>query len=364
MTTLYKGNTVTGMLFTQKGAYGIDIPNYVYDLWGNILDGNAFKLLGVYRRLARDGFVKGMSLEKIARSQRMSKTTVIEKNNQLVECGFIEIEKPEGHFRLMHWTLKICTLEPPRFVSPEIMQKYCKDGDPSNYEILTDWLWDREVPTMCNAEAVEVEETTPAVLYSTADSPDQYRDAVPDSTAKIDPLYIDPSITPSTQTKGPKVLVAPYQHDPRGARGDGKEYRVSDELDTGKSPYTALELYILQETGQKQLAESRRALLDETVLWVGKKNPIGQTAPSPNELYDTDPRYRSFVWEKITPLLKNEAKRRRFNSEGFARTLHGQGTMRWFFEDYAPTATTSRNSHALTEEEIRRIQNELPGIPD
>jgi hypothetical protein len=180
-----------------------------------------------------------------------------------------------------------------------------------------------------------------------------------------DSSFNDPSISSPVQTSGsPSLLHTGMNFDSRAyARREEKEYQVSDFDDKVVEPLKALELYILQETHQKSIADSYREQLDTQIRWVDPLNGKEAISPSPIELYKKDPRYRQFVQTQITIRLKNQAKR--FNTKGYTQTLCSPGTYKWFFVDYAPNVTlVTGGKREYTEEEIIRLQNEAPALPE
>ena len=115
----------------------VRIPNYVYDLWLPLLGGEAIAVYGVYCRLERAKVVKGISFRKIAVACQIGDAKLNSINDMLTDCGFVTIKKPEGRARGQHLTSEITTLDPPRKLSPEIIEKY---KGKRGYAPLSEWL--------------------------------------------------------------------------------------------------------------------------------------------------------------------------------------------------------------------------------
>ena len=115
----------------------VRIPNYVYDLWLPLLGGEAIAVYGVYCRLERAKVVKGISFRKIAVACQIGDAKLNSINEMLTDCGFVSIKKPEGKARGQHLTSEITTLDPPRKLSPEIIEKY---KGKRGYAPLSEWL--------------------------------------------------------------------------------------------------------------------------------------------------------------------------------------------------------------------------------
>lgn len=115
----------------------VRIPNYVYDLWLPLLGGEAIAVYGVYCRLERAKVVKGISFRKIAVACQIGDAKLNSINEMLIDCGFVIIKKPTGTARGQHLTSEITTLDPPRKLLPEIIEKY---KGKRGYAPLSEWL--------------------------------------------------------------------------------------------------------------------------------------------------------------------------------------------------------------------------------
>lgn len=115
----------------------VRIPNYVYDLWLPLLGGEAIAVYGVYCRLERAKVVKGISFRKIAVACQIGDAKLNSINEMLIDCGFVTIKKPTGTARGQHLTSEIITLDPPRKLLPEIIEKY---KGKRGYAPLSEWL--------------------------------------------------------------------------------------------------------------------------------------------------------------------------------------------------------------------------------
>lgn len=153
----------------------VRIPNYVYDLWLPLLGGDAIAVYGVYCRLERAKVVKGISFRKIAVACQIGDAKLNSINDMLVECGFVTIKKPTGTARGQHLTSEITTLDPPRKLLPELIEKY---KGKRGYAPLSDWLVSGETETPIggsyseNHEAPDPqpEQAAPTGLYEPPDS--------------------------------------------------------------------------------------------------------------------------------------------------------------------------------------------------
>lgn len=174
MTTLYQRDEQGGYSFVSKRKTGdVRIPNYVYDLWTPLLGIEAIGVYAVYCRLERQGQVKGLTQKKLAKACRIGPNKLDEYNRLLVECKFIEIERPQGHKRLMHYTISVTVLDPPTTIPPALIEKY---QHPSGYEPLSIWLVESEI-----------------LSGASGDTTQYHEEALP-STSKIASLSIETSI--------------------------------------------------------------------------------------------------------------------------------------------------------------------------
>lgn len=192
-TTLYERTESGGIQFKSRRRVGhVRVPNYVYDLWMPLLGVRTIGVYSVYCRLEREGTVKALSQGKLAAALRVSPNTLASINADLEECGFIEVRKPEGHERLMHWTTEITVLDPPQVVPPELIRKYStitRKGETRQleYEPLSTWLVDDD-PTPQEDPA---QESSPALPPSNASVTTQYRDALLPSNANVETLGVE-----------------------------------------------------------------------------------------------------------------------------------------------------------------------------
>lgn len=173
--------------------------------------------------------------------------------------------------------------------------------------------------------------------------------------------------TPPPSTNGPAqpTLIRPTSVVDNRARQrrEVEEVRVTDVEGKIKTPLTSLELFILQTTGQKQIADSYREKLSQPVAWYDETGLKLTESPSPNELYETDEAFRRFVSKEIVLKLKN-GKAQRFNAKGFTDWLCGAGTYSWFFTSWRDRNLEREETSAvpgtptLTEEQIRQMQEQ------
>jgi hypothetical protein len=168
---LYEKQAGGGIKFTSHRMGQVRVPNFVYDIWLPILGAKGVAVYSVYCRLERESVVKAITQADIARACRIGTNTLAAVNDQLEECGFIKITRPEGHKRLMHWTVEIEVCDAPTDVSAEIMAKY---AHPQGYEALSTWLVAPEIPD------------------SISENSDQHLDEIPNGMSNVASLGLHP----------------------------------------------------------------------------------------------------------------------------------------------------------------------------
>ena len=195
---LYTTTDDGGIAFYSERRPGdTRIPNYTYDIWMPLLGSDVIGIYAVYCRLERQGTVKGLSMRDLARSCRIGLSKLNRANAELEECGFIRIEKPTGYKRLMHWSTKITVLDPPREISPQIIEKYRAD---SGYEPLTPWLVGEIASPKSSPESAPLSESAP--FTPVPEYPNGYSRSTqmgtpnedPNGYSNIEPSIIEPSI--------------------------------------------------------------------------------------------------------------------------------------------------------------------------
>lgn len=245
MTTIYQQDETGSIEFkSERKAWGVDIPAYVYDLWMPLIGSDCLGVLGVYYRLEREGNVHGMSLKRLAKMCRIGKDKLHTINETLKECGFIRIEKPTGWQRLAHYTTKIITMDPPQSVSAEIIEQFRPKPRPGyedtwEYEPLTQWLVEQIVP--------KADSGLPGDPDGDAGEPEQVDDKDLNRDAKIDPsLLVPPVIGPSLKDSDAKSASGlpvkkgvDWSALHRESSEEGKERKP-------KSPTTDLERFLLE----------------------------------------------------------------------------------------------------------------------
>jgi hypothetical protein len=171
---LYFNNEQGGIEFRSNRKIGdVRIQNYVYDIWLPLLGATSIGVYGVYCRLERNGSVKGLNQSKLAKMCRVGTRKLAEINEQLADCGFITVRKPQGYEKLMHYTTQITVEDPPQTASKKLQDKY---APPSGYEILTPWL---------QSESTELSN-------GNADDSDQKCDALSGENANFASLGLQP----------------------------------------------------------------------------------------------------------------------------------------------------------------------------
>ena len=146
----------------------VTLPTATIDLWMPLIGAVGVGVYAMYRRLAREGRVRGSDLKRMAKAARISDNTLRSLNQILERIGFIVVEKPEGANRVRHYTTEIRLLEPPTRVPVELIRELeCRSG----YEILAHWLVESEeadaspqhVPVPLSADGTENLSAPPSV---------------------------------------------------------------------------------------------------------------------------------------------------------------------------------------------------------
>ena len=113
------------------------------------------------------------------------------------------------------------------------------------------------------------------------------------------------------------------------------EVPVEDFEAIPQKPSTALERHIMATLGIKKLAKTYRYQLDRRVFWAdkyGKKE--SHEAPSPNDLWDTNPAFQTFV---KGPLYLFAQQKGLVTAKGLVtRCVCAPGNYQWFFEGNKP----------------------------
>jgi hypothetical protein len=256
-----QGDTV---FYSERRVWEVRLPIYVYDMWLPIIGAVGMGVYSLYCRLERNESVKGISQAKIAKACRIGTSKLTKINEQLEDCGFIRIEKPAGHKRLMHYTTTIAVLDPPEVVSGAIKEKY---QPPSEYEILTKWL---EVGDTENPNGV-------------SDDAEQECDENPNGNAKIETLGLKP-----------------LEVDPPPKRRAEEEPPVKEEeyVDLDDDGYPSkrkrpLIKYIEQNAGRKLTPNQQTKLAGGVPLHSPQH-------PSPCTLFEKDPLFTEYIDGKIS----------------------------------------------------------------
>lgn len=281
---------------SKRKAFGVDVPAYVYDLWMPLIGSDAVGVLGVYYRLERSGKIYGLSLARIARACRIGVDKLDKINDMLVDCGFVEINKPTGWQRLAHYTTEIITLDAPTAVSAEMIQRYAptpRDGKPYKwvYEPLTEWLVE-EYPAEHRTNA-------PENLNGFSGDPEQVDDKNLNGFAKIDPSF-DPSSFESLAPGGrQRTIYGPSDTD-KGRTFNERE-NTDPEDDNDKVQYTDFQAFLIScRHGQKHLAPSYRKKLDQPANYWNDAAKRQESA-IPSFLWENDPLYKRWLTEKKKP---------------------------------------------------------------
>jgi len=200
---LYQTTPDGGIRFISDRPWNVDVPNYVYDLWMPVLGICAVGVYSVYCRLGREGVVKAITQQRIARACRIGTSRLQRINAALEKCGFVSIRVPQGQERTKHYTTEITIHEAPRTVKPEFIREW---SSLENYEPLSTWLV-AEMPI----GADESESVNPKWDY----------EAIPNGNAEVVPLDVEPlnttqetatpSWTPPTTFQGWRDLLNHYR---------------------------------------------------------------------------------------------------------------------------------------------------------
>ncbi len=288
MTILYNTTENGTIEFrSERKAWGVDIPAYVYDLWLPVLGAETVGVLGVYYRLEREGQVKGITLQKLARKCRIGTDKLEAINVKLAACGFIRVEKPMGWQKLAHYTTAITTLDPPMAVSTELVDQYGL----SDYEPLCPWLVGDRTDAPKNPDRF-------------FEKPSQVDDKNLSGYAKFDPSLLNPQ--ENRDAEASRAIDRSKEH---------REGEDTPSVDQDRAPTSALESWIvttLRDAGQRTLkgftASERRKLENpiEGMFVLDEETP--RDFPSPVEMWKTDPIYQAWAKKRILAKI-SEAKK-------------------------------------------------------
>lgn len=134
-TKLYRQTDEGIEVIDGRKAWGVDIPAYAYDLWMPVIGLDTLALYGVLWRLARNNQTK-IGLEKLAKSTRRGKKTLIKDMEILKTCGFINYTTPSETQRKQGIPTRFEIFDIPTTVSQALIDKY----SPNEYKPLTWWL--------------------------------------------------------------------------------------------------------------------------------------------------------------------------------------------------------------------------------
>lgn len=272
--TIYE-NTEDGGIAVKSGrrAWGVDIPAYVYDLWMPLIGSDSIGVYGVLWRLAINGKTRKASLKKLATACRKGDKTLSAIFDLLKECGFIDIEKPESWQKLAKFTTTYIVLDPPKRVTPELIEKY---KHPSGYFPLSTWL-----------------------VQSSSNDRQSSSDDINQSSS--DDANIDPSNDPSNGL--PVAATGKRRNDWRGNTPIAPSGEAST-TNEGKA-YRSLELYILKAMKKQKLTDPQRESLWSEVRIVSRGEETRY--PSPADLYEDNEQFKTFAEEKIDAMVNSSS---------------------------------------------------------
>jgi len=279
-------------------AWGVDIPAFVYDIWGPLIGVKAIGVYGTYCRLGVERIIYGRTVKELAAAMRISDNSLVKINALLVDCGFISIETPRGWQRKANWTTRITVLEPPRAISSELMEKYSKNGDTTTYRPLAHWLADEALSSR----------------YPATRKPSSRQVAItkqsPDSDANNDPLEMIPQSYSHSQSscelRGPISDSSKTRSPSSGAldHSDTEDQQRAARQDN-PDDQTPWERWLLLTCGRKKpLSETDRGHFSRPIEWMDDSGSI-QTALSVSELWDTNTDFQRFVKDVIWLELRN-----------------------------------------------------------
>lgn len=217
--TLYKKQDGGVVVKNADASWGVDIPAYVYDIWNPLLKPHGMNVLGMLRRLSREGRVKGLTLKDLAAACGMSNKTFAAYAKLLKNCGFIKMKTPNEQERKEGVSTVFECQKPPDHVSAEMIKLLTGDH-PERYKPVVAWLfekdeapedpeWDEIDPP--EEEAGENEPPKSLVSIDTCTGVNLH-EAGCQSTASsvlIDTISIDPLLVPSildqSQFLGPEI---------------------------------------------------------------------------------------------------------------------------------------------------------------
>ncbi len=324
-----------GIRFSSERKAGyVQIPNYVCDMWTPILGVAALGVYVNYARLEREGSVKAITLDDLAAAFRVGKKTLMDINDKLADCGFIRVDRPTGHKRLMHWTTNIAVLDPPQEVSAQLIEKY----GPKRYEVLSPWL--------CATE----------VLDRTSGSSTQTRPEVPDGTSKIESLGIETLERIEEESASPAASASSSPLSFDSSSGSSRiATRSTDEPNAPKkegqsssaSPDNKAETEADAPSSSAKPSESKKAKQgDKTPTPPTPSSPkavlSGQTAPTALEERYLD------IWNvRMLPASKAKLNERTVVSGRGAISLNeaydeSEAVRDWWGENQYPFATSDR----------------------
>jgi hypothetical protein len=111
--------------------------------------------------------------------------------------------------------------------------------------------------------------------------------------------------------------------------GGGDETPVDEEGKPIDAPLTALELWILQKTGQQKISPGHRRALAHPVRWVDDDGKAHDGLP-PNELFGNNP-FQDFVQGRLLKWIQNKGFR--INNAKIVESLTSPHVYAWFYRE-------------------------------
>lgn len=309
--TLYETNGDGSIEFnSERRAWNVDIPAYVYDLWMPLIGAEAIGIYGTYCRLERQGKVKGLTMRKLATKCRVGSDTLATVNQMLETCGFIRVKKPEGADRANHKTTEIITLDPPTKVTLELINLYRSKSESWQYEPLTPWLTNSgEEPKAETLDKDSMETLDKdSYLYSlslgsyalkTNETVLEHRFvneepviANHSQPALESPAVDEPSPEPTPTGGPPPVVPAPAENLSNFGFGDEETVRGAGEEEPENRKGLALVIANAYEKAS-YCTDAQIRQLKRTVLCVVDGKEVEK--PSPWQLYEEDVLFAKFV---------------------------------------------------------------------
>lgn len=356
-------------------AWGVDVPAYVYDLWMPLIGVTAAGVYAVYSRLGYERKIWGQGILELAAAMRIGPNTLGAINETLAECGFIEIEIPQGHQRKMHYTTRITVLQAPSAIAPALVEKYTVGGDATRYRTLVPWLTEEDQSN--RYPAITRESNNHLVITDASNNHPVITDGVQllDSNAKNDPLKVlnDPSksATDFAEAQNPNAQGRESEKpapnlNPSQLRGldSGSQVDKSQETRTGEDQDAPQELRGLEKwiisvspTARGSLPQTYRNRLEKPILWADKANNSHE-GPCPLDLWDEKPEFQAYLKGEFWQRLQNTVAQ--ITTKTIVGWIASARTYQYFYgsTNLSPDAPAAPAKEETREEYMMRVLEE------